>query len=106
MNNPKEEQAIIARTEAFISAWSSGDASSAAAFFTDDGVRVGAFGDIQHGITEIEDAYDKLLHQTMPGATATQERGTVRMLAPDLALWQGGIEITTPSGMAMKGHVV
>ncbi len=38
-------------------------------------------------------AYDKLLHQTMPGAKVKQERGNVRMLTSNLAIWQGGIEI-------------
>ena len=102
-----EEQAIIAETEAFIVAWNKGDAKSAASFFTEDAVRVGAFGDVQHGRAEVEKAYDRLLHQTMPGATVKQERGSVRMLSPELAVWQGGIEITPPGGASsMKGHVV
>ena len=43
----------------------------------------------------------------MPGATVKQERGTIRMLTPDFAVWQAGIEIV-PAGNApsMKGHVV
>jgi len=28
------------------------------------------------------------------------------MLGPDVAFWQGGIEITPPSGPSLKGHVV
>jgi len=102
-----EEQAIIVETEAFAKAWSKGDAKAAASFYTADGVRVGAFGDVQHGQAEIEAAYDKLLHQTMPGAKVKQERGTVRMLSPELAVWQGGIEIVPATGgSALKGHVV
>ena len=54
---------------------------------------VGAFGDVRHGQAEIEAAYDKLLHYTMPGAKVKQERGSVRMLSLELAVWQGGIEI-------------
>jgi hypothetical protein len=35
-----------------------------------------------------------------------QERGTVRMLSADLAVWQGGLEIQPQSGPVLKGHVV
>src|SRR5438094_570918 len=53
-----DEQAIFSEIEAFTDAWNKGDAKAAAAFFTEDGVRVGAFGDVQHGRTEIEAAYE------------------------------------------------
>jgi uncharacterized protein (TIGR02246 family) len=102
-----EHEAIIAETQAFAEAWGRGDARAAASFYADDGVRVGAFGDVQQGRDEIERAYSRLFNQVMPGAKISQERGTVRMLAPDLAVWQAGIEIT-PVGEAspMRGHVV
>ena len=102
-----EEQAIVKETEAFAQSWNKGDAKVAASFYTEDGVRVGAFGDLQHGRAEIEAAYDRLLHQSMQGATVKQERGTVRMLSPELAIWQGGIEIVPPDGKpSLKGHVI
>jgi uncharacterized protein (TIGR02246 family) len=102
-----ESEIIIDETQAFAEAWNRGDAAAAAAFFTEDGLRVGAFGDIQKGRSEIAAAYDRLLNQTMPGATVTQESGTVRMLTSDLAIWQGGIEITPPGGASpLRGHVV
>ena len=102
-----DEQAILNEIEAFTDAWNKGDAMTAASFFTDDGVRVGAFGDVQHGRTEIQAAYERLLHQTMPGAVVKQEHGSVRMLSPELAIWQGGLEIVPPaSGSSLKGHVV
>jgi uncharacterized protein (TIGR02246 family) len=101
-----DEQAIFDEIEGFTTVWNAGDAQAAAAFFTEDAVRVGAFGDTQHGRTEIAGALDRLLHQGMPGASVKQERGTIRMLTPDLAVWQGGIEITPPAGLALKGHVV
>lgn len=107
MNTQQEEQAIIAETQAFMDAWNRGDAKAAASFYTEDGTRVGAFGDVQHGRAEIEVAYDRLMHQIMPGAKAKQERGTVRMLTPEFAVWQGGLEITPPDGAPpMKGHVI
>ena len=102
-----EEWIIIKETEAFADAWSRGDAKAAASFYAEDGIRVGAFGDVQYGLTEIEAAYDKLLHHTMPGAKVKQERGSVRMLSSELAVWQGGIEIIPPNdGSVLKGHVV
>ena len=102
-----ESESIIAETQKFSQAWNQGDAKLAASFFTGDGVRVGAFGDVQRGLAQIEAAYDRLLHQTMPGAKVAQDSGSVRMLTEDLAIWQGGIEITPPNGSPLlKGHVV
>lgn len=102
-----DEQAIMNETASFAEAWSKGDAKAAASYYTEDGTRVGAFGDIQNGRSEIEAAYDRLLHQTMPGAVVKQERGGVRMLTPELAIWQGGIEIIPAGGgSALKGYVV
>jgi len=102
-----EERAIIKETEAFAEVWNQGDAKAAASFYAEDGIRVGAFGDVQRGLAEIEAAYDNLLHQSMPGAKVKQDRGTVRMLSPELAVWQGGIEIIPASGgSTLKGHVV
>jgi uncharacterized protein (TIGR02246 family) len=102
-----ESDVIIAVMEAFAESWNKGDAKTAASFFTEDGLRVGAFGDMQKGRTEIEAAYDRLLHQTMPGAIVEQEPGTVRMLTPDLAIWQARIVIIPPGDASpMKGHVV
>jgi uncharacterized protein (TIGR02246 family) len=102
-----DEQALIRETEAFAESWNKGDPEAAASFYDEDGVRVGAFGDRQVGRIEIAAAYDKLLHHTMPGATVSQERGSIRMLAPGLALWQAGIEIVPPGAATpLKGHVV
>lgn len=102
-----DELAILNETAAFADAWSAGDAIAAASYFAADGTRVGAFGDIQHGRAEIEAAYGRLLHETMPGAVVKQERGSVCILTPEFALWQGGIEITTAGGGAsLQGYVV
>ena len=101
-----DEKAIFSEIEAFTETWNKADAHAAALFFTEDGARVGAFGDIQHGRAELEAAYTKLLNQTMKGAVAKQERGTVRMLSPELAIWQGGLEIIPPGGASMMGYVV
>ncbi len=101
-----DEQAITNETASFAEAWSRGDAHAAASYYTEDGARVGAFGDIQKGRSAIEAAYDRLLHQTMPGAFVKQERGSVRLLTPELAIWQGAIEIIPAGGgSALKGYV-
>jgi uncharacterized protein (TIGR02246 family) len=102
-----DEHAILAEIESFSKVWNAGDAKGAASFYTDDGVRVGAMGDVQHGRTEIAAAYDKLLHGPFAGARVTQERGSVRMLTRELAIWQGGMQIQPPGDRPpMKGHVV
>jgi uncharacterized protein (TIGR02246 family) len=105
--NQDNEQAIFEELEAFAAAWSSGDAHLAASFYTDDCVRVGAFGDKQRGRVEVEAAYERLFHQGMPGAAIKQEHGSVRMLTPEYAVWQGGIGIFGPDGTrAWQGYVV
>jgi uncharacterized protein (TIGR02246 family) len=101
-----DEDAIVAEIEAFSAAWNGGDAKRAASFFAEDGVRVGAMGDRQYGPAELEAAYDKLLHGTFAGASVRQDRGSIRMLTPDLAIWQGGLEIRPERGSPMLGHVV
>src|SRR6516165_9715379 len=97
MQSTGDVEGIYREIEAFSEAWSKGDAKGAALFYTEDGVRVGAAGDVEHGRAEIEAAYERLLHGPFAGATVTQERGTVRMLTPDLALWQGAMQIA-PAG--------
>jgi len=103
----KEQEEIYKENDAFLEAWNKGDAKAAASFFTDDGVRVGAMGDKEQGRTEIEAAYENLMHKAMPGAKAKMDKGTIRMLSPELAVWQGGLEIEKPDGSpSMKGYVV
>ncbi len=101
-----DEQAILREQQAFSRAWNQGDVEALADFFTEDAVRVGAFGDIQHGRAEIAAGFHRLLRERMPGARVQLERGTVRMLSPELAVWQGGIQITLPAGPPRKGYVV
>jgi len=103
----KDEEDIYRENDNFLEAWNKGDAKAAASFFTEDGVRVGAMGDIEHGREEIAVAYDNLLHKGMPGAKAKMDKGTIRMLTHELAVWQGGLEIERPDGSPpMKGYVV
>ena len=103
----KDNDDIYKENNSFLEAWNNGDAKAAASFFAEDGVRVGAMGDIEHGRGEITAAYENLLHKAMPGAKVKMEKGTVRMLTPELAVWQGGLEIGKPDGSPpLKGYVV
>ena len=70
-----EQEAIIREVQAFSEAWSHGDAKAAASFYTDDGIRVGAAGDMQQGRSELEAAYNQLFHGPFEGAKVVQERG-------------------------------
>ncbi len=100
-------EAILERNRAFATAWNEGDAEAAAGFFAEDGVRVGAMGDVQHGRAEIETAYRQLLNGPLSGASVAQETGEVRLLTDDLAVWSAAMKIQRSDGSpAMKGHVV
>lgn len=102
-----DENDIYKENNSFLEAWNNGDAKAAATFFTEDGVRVGAMGDIAHGREQITAAYDNLLNKAMPGAKVQMEKGTVTMLTPELAIWRGGLEIGRPDGsLPIKGYVV
>jgi uncharacterized protein (TIGR02246 family) len=103
----EDQEAISREIDGFAAAWSQGDAKGAAAFYTEDGLRVGPGGDVEHGRGEVEAAYDKQLHGSLAGAKLTLERGTVRMLRTDLALWQGGLEIARSAASSpLKGYLV
>lgn len=88
----KEVQLIIQVENSFHDAWYSGDVKKIVSFFTDDGIRVGPDGVIQHGKKEIEIAYDKLL-KMMPGSTIKFETGSIRILCDDFATWQSRLVI-------------
>lgn len=102
-----DEAKIIEAHREFQSAWSSGDVDAVMGLFTEDAVRVGIAGDVQHGRTEIRAAMERVLTQAFRGATVQIERGTVRFIADDVALWQGAIEIR-PAGSStpLKGYSV
>jgi uncharacterized protein (TIGR02246 family) len=103
----KEEDDIFRETEDFIKAWNKGIAKEISTFFTEDAVRVGVAGNMAQGRKAIEADYEDLLKNTMPGSKASQSKATVRMLTPDLAIWQAGLEIQKADGSApIKGHVV
>src|SRR5262245_26079066 len=89
-----DEEAIFALGEAFVQAWNARDAKALARFFAEDGVRVGAAGDVTCGHSEIAAAYERVFHNSAPGSHMVQERGTVRMLSPELALWQGAFAVS------------
>src|SRR5574341_1891520 len=101
------EEEIYNVNKTFSEAWNRGDAKALAGFYTEDGVRCGAIGDIQCGRGKIEDAYEKLLHGRLSGAAVVMGKGTVRPLTRTLALWEGGMEIVPADGSPpINGYVV
>lgn len=92
-----DEAEVLRREQEFLAAWNRGDAPAAAASFGNNGVRVGAFGDVARGRSEVEAAYQKLLHGPMLGARADWEP-TVRILSPDVAIASGPLTIRPAGG--------
>lgn len=105
--NKVDDEAEILRLEReFIAAWNKGDAHAAAAVYAQDGVRVGAFGDVSRGRDAVEAAYDKLLHGMMKGATA-EWQPTVRLLTADVALAEGSLVIhPAGEGTPIQGYAL
>ncbi len=102
-----EEEAVIEATREFARLWTAGDAQAMAACFTEDAVRVSVFGDVQRGRREIADALERMLKHEVPGSWVEQERGWIRMISPEMAIWQGTMDIVLPPPLPrMKGHVV
>ena len=100
-------KAIIELHDVFAAAWGRGDTEAAAATYTEDGVRVGAFGDIQHGRAEIQAAYDRLLGGPFKGATVSLGEQSVRMLGSGYAIWQASMEIRPAGGAPpVRGYAV
>lgn len=102
-----DDKAEILRLEGqFIAAWNKGDPRAAAAVYAEDGVRVGAFGDVSQGREAIEAAYAKLLGETMKGATV-EWQPSVRLLTLDIGLAQGPLVIH-PAGAAapIRGYAL
>ena len=106
----KNEEAIYAETEAFRQAWNKGDVKLVTSFFTDNAIRVdgvGAYGATQRGKKELEAAYNRLFNETMSGIQMNYlDKGEVRMLSPEFAVWQGNLEIIRPDKTSTKGHVI
>ena len=90
----------------FMAHWSAGDAASCARAYAEDGVRVGARGDIQRGRGEIEQAYASLFSGPFRGARVTGTEARIRMLGQEYALYQAGFTITPPQGQPIHGYAV
>ena len=84
-----DEQVIRQEVEAFSQAWNTGDTQALAVFFTEDAVRVDAFGDVQRGRGEIATAFRSLLHGRMAGARVRVEPGTAASCPPSSPCGRG-----------------
>ena len=93
-----DEAVILAVHQGYAAAWSAGDAERAATFFTDDSLRVGAAGDVQHGPEGVKTALGKLFQGPFKGATMKIEPGSVRMLSAQLAVLHAPMQIETGNG--------
>jgi uncharacterized protein (TIGR02246 family) len=87
--NLADEEAIYREVQAFAAAWRQGDPQALAGCSTEDAVRVGAFGDIQHGQADIEAASDRPPYDRLLGTTFRPEGSSIRLLSADLAVWVG-----------------
>ena len=103
--NSSDEKAINQLHQDFIALWNKGDADGLARYSVEDGVRVGASGDIAHGRAAISASFAKLFNGAFKGATVTVHEVPVRFLGPDYALWESPMELTSPAGK-MEGYVV
>ena len=101
-----DEDSILKEAATYATAWGTGDGKLCASFFTEDAARTDARGVSQHGRAELEQAYTEMLTTWFKGAHLNQEVGTVRMLTPEYAFWEAGIEVTHPTGPANKGNVI
>lgn len=104
---PEQEEAILELHKQFVTAWSGGDVERLLALFHEDAVRVGTRGDVQRGKAEMRRALSELFSGSYKGATVTMGKTEVRMLSPDLALWQGPMEIRMANEKApVRGYAL
>lgn len=101
-----DEEKIFKATSDFQNAWNTGDEKNLASYFAVNCLRVGAFGEIQNGRSEVEKAYAQLLKKELPGSKINNERGTIRFLSPELATWQGPFEIFSSGAKSIKGYTL
>jgi uncharacterized protein (TIGR02246 family) len=101
-----DETAILEMHDRFTAAWSSAAIDKLLPLFTSDARRVGAAGDVQQTPAELRATFDRMLNGPFKGAKVSVERGTVRLLTPELALWEAPMTIELGGGKPpMRGHV-
>lgn len=100
------EEELREERDAFTRAWNEGDVKTISSMFAEDAVRVGFYGEKSKGRKEIGAAF-KNLKDNLPGSTLEFDKGELRMLADDLAVWQGEFRITRPGEASpIKGYVI
>ena len=103
----KDEAAILDVHDRFARAWSEGSIDALLALFAPDATRVGAAGDVQRTPAELRAAFDRLLTGAFKGARVTLDRGSVRIVAADYAIWQAPMSIDPGGGKApVRGYAV
>lgn len=77
----------------FENAWNSNNTKNVVKLFAEGAMRVGFFGEMAHGKTEIEKALKKVL-DLFPDGKLKFDKGIVRPLGENFAVWQGTFHIS------------
>lgn len=96
-----DSAAVLARVEAYGSAWNTHDASALAAFFTDDADVVMGNLPAAHGRRAIRDSWAEYFERQEPERQLTLDVSPVRFVAPDVAIVHVG---TTTGGRDRSGR--
>jgi uncharacterized protein (TIGR02246 family) len=100
------EEELQKDKDAFVKAWNEHDIKSLVNAFAEDAVRIGFYGEKSRGKKEIEEAYNKI-NENLPDSKLHFNKGEVRRLGDNYAVWQGGFEIEKTDGSKpLKGYVV
>jgi uncharacterized protein (TIGR02246 family) len=89
-----DEDMIKERVDAFVAAWSNGDAEAIGVLFTEGADLIGPVGDRHHGRDAIVARYSELFQTMYQGAKVSISMTSTRFLKPDVAVVDGSFEIT------------
>jgi len=92
-----DEKAIRALLDAFTKAFDAGDATAAAATYTDDGIVVDEQGERIEGQADIRDQYARSFADN-PGSTISVQVESLRFLGPETAIEEGRTTIKPAGG--------
>ena len=99
---------VLQLEKEFLSAWNHGDTAAVVALYAEDGVRVGAFGDIARGREELRLAYDQLFHGGPLKSARAEVTPTARKISDTVVLVEGPLTITPsqPGLPALRGYAL